>query len=90
MKGRFRSKGYSVYIDELGQTHETDTFTCRHCQKLVSVPAMAKPEDVGGLCYRCYAPICPSCVEKGGCDPIDEKIRREEASYHARKSYGLI
>jgi hypothetical protein len=89
MKGRFRSQGYSRYIDEHGKLHECDTYTCRHCQRLVDVPAFAKPEDVGGLCSRCWAPVCPSCVNRGGCDPIDEKIKREEASYHARRSYGL-
>lgn len=84
---RFRSAGYSHYVDGTGRVHEHDTFTCRHCQKLVKVPAFAKPEDVGGLCYVCMAPVCPQCTDKGQCDPFEEKLKREEASYHARRSY---
>jgi hypothetical protein len=29
-------------------------------------------------------------VDKGECDPFEEKRRRMEASYHARRSYGII
>ena len=90
MRGRFRSKGYSLLLDENGKPTEHDTFTCRHCQRLVKVAPFQKPEDVGGLCYCCYAPICPACTDRGGCDPIDEKIKRQQAAYEARRSYGLI
>lgn len=89
MKGRFRSQGYSRTIDGHGKLHECDTFTCRHCQRLVDVPVFAKPEDVGGLCSTCWAPVCPACVASGVCDPFEEKMKRIEASYHARRSYGF-
>lgn len=87
MKGRFRARGYSSGTDGNGRLHECDTFTCRHCQKIVDVPAFGRPEDVGGLCYTCMGCICPACVDRATCDPIDEKIKRAEAAYHARRSY---
>lgn len=90
MKGRFRSAGYSHYVDGEGRRHECDTFTCRHCQRMVRVPAFGKPEDVGGLCYTCMAPVCPACSDKATCDPFEEKIGRMQASYHALRSYGMI
>lgn len=74
----------------LGQRNvvEIDTFTCNHCNRIVKVPPKCEPAEVGGLCYICAQPICPTCVGKG-CDPFEEKLKRSEASYHARRSYGM-
>ena len=90
MRGRFRSRGYSRYVDEHGRLHENDTFTCRHCQRLVDKAAFTRVEDIAGVCAHCNAPICPVCIKRGQCDPFEEKMKRIEASYHARRSYGLI
>ena len=89
MQGRFRARGYLRSVDADGSTHENDTFTCRHCQRVVDVPHMGKPEDVGGLCTICMGAICPRCVAKGACDPFEEKLKRMEASYQARRWMGL-
>jgi hypothetical protein len=50
---------------------------------------MGKPEDAGGLCTVCTGAICPRCVAKGACDPFEEKLKRMEASYQARRWMGL-
>jgi hypothetical protein len=80
--------GLSFIVDADGKAQEGETFTCFHCQRLTMVPHKARPEDVGGLCYVCYRHICPNCVGKP-CDPFEEKLKRMEASYHARRSYGF-
>lgn len=80
--------GYAVLTDGEGVI-EFDTLSCAHCQRIAHLKAKQRPEDVGGLCYGCMKPICPKCVDTGVCDPIEEKLKREEASYHARRSYGL-
>lgn len=66
-----------------------DTFTCSHCNRVKRVKVRERPEDVGGLCRMCNKPICPGCVKQGGCDPFEAKLARAEASYEARRSYGL-
>jgi hypothetical protein len=74
--------GYSIITDPGAPTREADTFTCRHCQKIVFVKPFADPADMGGRCTCCDALICPSCVGKG-CDHIEKKLARLEA----RKAY---
>lgn len=64
-----------------------DTFTCAHCGNVHVVPHKQRPEDVGGTCQLCWKMICPACVNLGRCDPFEEKLKREEARYHARRSY---
>lgn len=68
-------------------TREADTFTCKHCNGIVMVKPLAPPEEMGGRCYQCDSLICQRCVAKGRCDPFEEKLKRIEASYHARRSY---
>lgn len=78
--------GYTFTTDGNGNTQEGESFTCFHCQKIVIIPPKSRPEDMGGLCYLCYRLVCPNCVGKD-CDPFEEKRKRLEASYLARKSY---
>ena len=84
-----RPQGYAVFTDkETGKKTEYDTVTCRHCQRMFHVGPKQRPEDVGGLCFVCMGLICKECVGKG-CDEIQRKLDRAEASYHARRSYGI-
>lgn len=73
-----------------GAAVEHDTFTCAHCGAIVRVEHRASPEDMGGRCGVCDKLICPRCVKLGRCDPLEEKLKRAESSYEARRSYGLI
>lgn len=80
--------GWSFITDgDTGRVSENETFSCKHCNRVVQVQARTDPADVGGLCRICNGLICPQCVGKG-CDPLEEKLRRWEASYDARRSYG--
>lgn len=80
--------GYAVITDPNGRT-EIDTFTCKHCNRIKHVMPKQRPEDIGGICYGCMGMVCERCVGKG-CDTIEKKLERAEASYHARRSYGLV
>lgn len=57
---------------------QASSFTCQHCNFVVAVPLMADPANIGGLCKRCMGLICPKCVARGDCDPIELKIDRME------------
>lgn len=80
--------GYAVTTHADGSITESDTTTCRHCNTVFHVGARQRPEDIGGLCRVCMGIICPKCVGQG-CDVIERKLERWEASYHARRSYGI-
>lgn len=54
------------------------SFTCQHCNRVIPVPFGSDPSDIGGLCKSCMGLICPQCVGRGGCDPIEAKIDRME------------
>lgn len=58
---------------------EADTFTCHHCQHIVTVPVRARPEDLGGHCKICDRLICPVCVDKGTCTPWEKQMEISEA-----------
>ncbi|MGP0093123.1 MAG: hypothetical protein ACLPKB_24760 [Xanthobacteraceae bacterium] len=64
---------------------EVDTFSCRHCNRVVFVQPMCDPSDMGGLCKVCMGYVCPRCAGTGRCDPLEAKLEREEARYHARR-----
>ena len=81
--------GYSIITEPGKADVESDTFTCRHCGKVVFVKPMCDPADMGGRCTVCDGLVCPDCVGKG-CDRLEEKLRREERSYEALRSYGLV
>ncbi len=68
---------------------EIDSFSCFHCNRVIHVLPKCDPADLGGHCKLCDKLICPQCYGKGGCDTLEAKLERAEASYHARRSYGL-
>jgi hypothetical protein len=68
---------------------EIDSFTCHHCNRIVHVLPRCDPANLGGHCKRCDKLICPSCYGKGDCTPWEKAMEKAEASYHARRSYGI-
>lgn len=84
-----RAGGYAVITDPNAGVKEADTYTCFHCNTIVHVPVKADPANIGGLCKQCMKLVCPRCTAKGTCDPWEEQMKRAEAAYHARRSYGL-
>lgn len=84
-----REGGYATITDPEKPLVEISTFTCVHCCRITHVKSKQRPEDLGGLCKICMGLICSECVGKG-CDPLEEKLRREEAKYQSLRSYGLI
>jgi hypothetical protein len=66
----------------LNGTVECDTFTCQHCGRIVRVPALCPPEDMGGRCMQCGEGlgglVCKECNEKGVCTPFQKKLEEWE------------
>jgi hypothetical protein len=81
--------GYAFSFDVGGVRQEADTFTCYHCNTIVIVKPKCDPYDLGGMCRLCEKMICPKCVDIGSCDPLEEKLKRAETAYHARRSYEM-
>ena len=74
-----KANNYSIITQPGAASVEQDSYTCYHCNKVVFVKPKQKGEDVGGICKLCMQLICPSCTDKGVCDPFEEKLKREEA-----------
>jgi hypothetical protein len=72
-----RPGGYGVETSPDGKVKEQDSFTCKHCNRVVFVNARQHPEDAGGFCSLCSGLICPHCVGKG-CDTFEAKLERLE------------
>ncbi len=84
-----RPGGYSVLNDpDNALPVEHDTFTCKHCQRVVRVKPMCDPVEMGGRCTLCDAFICKHCVGKQ-CVPWERQMEIHEARADALRSYGL-
>ena len=68
-----RTGGYTVRTGPLGKEFEADTFTCKHCCRVVLVAARCDPAELGGYCNCCDALICKYCVGKP-CTPLEKKL----------------
>jgi hypothetical protein len=79
------------YLCETGEgriVRECDTFTCQHCGKIVPVPPMAKANETpGGQCKGCMGLVCTACYDRGGCDPLEKKLERQERIGRWRREY---
>jgi hypothetical protein len=80
--------GYLRIECEDGRIIELDSVTCSHCNRIIPVKPGQGVDTLGGYCGGCSKYVCANCVGKG-CDEIERKLERWEASYHARRSYGL-
>jgi hypothetical protein len=75
-----QARSYSIITDPAyGMPQESDTFTCKHCCRVVFVKPRCDAASLGGRCYVCDGLICPACVGKG-CDPMEKKLERWEAA----------
>ena len=85
-----RNPGGQILIcDDSGSRREHDTFTCHHCCKVVMVPVRADPAAIGGMCYQCMKLVCPGCVAKAECTPLEKWLEQQERRADALRSYGL-
>jgi hypothetical protein len=79
--------GVLIRYDVTGE-HHCDTFTCRHCPRVVIVPPGAHPDQFGDFCRSCMAPICLRCASKP-CDHFEKKLERSEAAGRMLADMGL-
>jgi len=80
--------GLGTLTEPHGSVKERATFTCAHCQAIRHVKPFCDPADLGGLCKICMGVVCEKCVGKG-CDPFEEKLRRQEAKGQSLRSMNL-
>ena len=66
---RIRSDGY-------GNTVETPTHTCAHCNLVYAKP---QPGADSGFCMLCFTPVCLGCAALDRCEPFEKKLLRAEA-----------
>lgn len=96
-----KPQGYSrVYAFPGEAPIEADTFTCAHCQRIVTVSATARPEDIGGMCRSCsdggktsHGLICTNChkiYSRRGCVSFMQKVEAVEARHRTLVSIGLV
>lgn len=84
------SQGIGVLTQEGKIVEEVDTFTCAHlpCQRIVDVPAKAKPEDMGSMCKICMKMVCKYCAIKE-CTLWRRGFNKMNARQKALRSYGV-
>lgn len=80
--------GYGVLSRDDGRVVEIDTFTCKHCQRIVRVPVKASPSDCGGWCALCCAPVCKACAG-ADCVPFEKQLEASERRGQLFRSLGL-
>lgn len=81
--------GYATIIGHKGTT-EADTLTCNHCsavryQKSTDPSIVADP---GGICRKCMAWICSSCLARD-CMTFERKMEIYESRQDLWKKMGL-
>lgn len=88
---RFRQGGYlRITSPNGGKDHERDTFTCRHCNKIVEVKPMCRPEDMGRICGGCDGILCKRCSMKEGCSHIEKRLKTWEDRDNWRRNIGAL
>ncbi len=85
-------QGYAHWFNgDIGVSDvERDTMSCFHCNVITFLDPFISPEDMGGMCKICMKLICKVCVDLGVCDPLENKLERQEANYRFLKSAGLL
>jgi hypothetical protein len=83
-----RQAGGVILCTDVYGTTEMDTFTCASCNNIIIVRPGAKAEELGGLDWYTGKLICAPCVD-GDRSPFEEKLKKQEAQYHALRSYGF-
>lgn len=85
-----RAQGYATIVDPDRPMVERDTFTCAHCNSIVTVEPMADPSTFGGFCCQCHKHICGSCADNGHCTPFEKKLEEmERRDRFVRAALGL-
>jgi hypothetical protein len=81
--------GYATWTDP-ERVVERDSFSCRHCNRIVFVEPKADPAEVGGLCKQCMGLICPQCVGLMRCLPLEKSIAESEERDRRRRDLARL
>lgn len=86
-------KGHSVVIDGWGVETHQDTYSCKHCQRVVFVKPKTDPNEF--WCASCAAPICQACKAQewnkpaGACSHFERRLAKAEARFAMLRDMGL-
>lgn len=71
-----RQGGYLLVrnADGKGRDVESDTFSCRHCNRVVKVPPGADPASLGRWCSSCDGLLCAGCSSHLGCAHVERRM----------------
>ena len=70
--------GYLIIVDPERPTHEQDTFTCCHCNKIVLVKAGQTVTDFA-WCRKEMKPVCEKERCQVRCSPWERQLELSEA-----------
>jgi hypothetical protein len=86
VKNAIKPHGALIHFDpdpqrSKGQVKEKvrKTMACQHCGYQMILPENGELADVGDLCRHCWKFICPTCVKKGTCHPLEQHLADIEA-----------
>lgn len=82
--------GYFIGVGPEGVVAEADSYSCKHCNRIVLVKPRCDPADVGGLCKVCMGLTCPECTAKGTCVTWEEQMKRIENRDRFLRQAGLV
>ena len=68
--------GYLIVVDPERPTHEQDTFTCIHCNKIVLVKGTVTDF---AWCRKCMKPVCEKEICQDRCLPWERQLEISEA-----------
>lgn len=68
--------GYMIVrnADDRGHDIECDTFTCRHCNRIVKIRPLCDPVELGGRCTGCDGLLCSACASNLVCIHIEKRV----------------
>lgn len=84
-----KAGGYLCGHGPDGIVAENDTFSCRHCGRVVVVGVRERAADIGGFCKCCTGLICGPCADDGACKPLEKQLQAMERRADALRSYGF-
>ena len=73
-----RNPGGYLLVVGPGPTHEQDTFTCIHCNKVVPVKPGMTITDFA-WCRKCMKPVCEKELCQARCLPWERRLEITEA-----------
>jgi hypothetical protein len=89
LSSKSRDQGLATWTFPDGRVIEKATYTCCHCNSIVTVVAKADASTLGGWCGMCTKPTCsrPGCND--GCAPFERQMESAERRERMFRAVGI-